>query len=75
MTRQGEEILRRSNKLATEQERTDAFEELCGGVANSQRLFQIWKNCWPPNKVVSFQKRAKSEGYTDQQINALLELQ
>jgi hypothetical protein len=75
MTKMGEEMLRRSNRLATEQDRTDAFEELCGGVANSQRLFQIWKDCWPPNKIASFQKRAKNEGYTDQQIDALLNLQ
>lgn len=59
----------------TEQERTDDFEELCGGVASAQRLFSIWKNCWPPNKVVGFRKRAEQEGFTKAQVDALLELQ
>ncbi len=70
-----EEMLRRSNRLATEQERTDAFEELCGGVYNSQRLFSIWKNCWPPNKAASFRKKAEREGFTEAQVSALLGLQ
>lgn len=59
---------------------TDNFEELCGGVKKAQRLFQLWKNSYSAGtkfdmlygngqtKSQVFEKKAKQEGFTDEQI-------
>lgn len=84
------EMLRRSERLATEQDRHQAFEELCGGPTRAFRLLHIWQNTYDNRtewdrlgsgiskqeaKEQKFRRSAKREGYTDQEIDAFLELQ
>ena len=70
-----------------EQEQTAEFERLCGGVDKAQRLFRLYKdsrgfgNAYDmvmgrgQTKEQVFRKRACEEGFTHEQINALLRLQ
>lgn len=69
----------------TEYEAHQAFEDLCGDSSRAARLFSIYKNSHPhrhwqdPRKSISkeevFAKKAKNEGFSDKEINALLNLQ
>ena len=73
--------------MKNEQEQTAAFEALCGGVAQAQRLMKLYKdsrgfgNAYDMvmgrgrTKEQVFRKRACAEGFTHEQINALLRLQ
>lgn len=70
-----------------EQEQTAAFEKLCGGVQQAQRLFRVYKDSHGTGtaydfamgrgrtKTQVFAKRACTEGFTMAQVNALLALQ
>jgi hypothetical protein len=70
-----------TEKRMTEAERHQRFEDLCGGPDRAFRLLRIWSNSGPIgsgfstiSKMEVFQSNAKSEDYTNQQINAFLEL-
>jgi len=64
-----------------EQAMTDKFEELCGGVKKAQRLLYLWQNSYPVGdkldmlygrgltKAQVFERAAKREGFTDEQID------
>ena len=55
-----------------------AFEEYVGGVHRAERLFQIYKNSYPTHnrtKVEVFRSNALREGFSNQDIDALLLLQ
>jgi len=54
-----------------EQAETDAYEALCGSVAQAQRLFQLRKTY----KSHIFDRIALQEGFTVEQIEALWHLQ
>lgn len=68
----------------TEQERTDQFEELCGGSERAFRLLHIWQHeAWPDtnprsdraeSKIKNFRRIAGRAGFTEEQIEAFLEL-
>jgi hypothetical protein len=70
-----------------EQKDTAAFEELCGGVPQAQRLLRLYMNTHGHGtaydmvmgrgrtKEQVFRKRACEEGFTSEQINAFLRLQ
>lgn len=69
--------------MIDEQVATKAFEELCGSVERAQQLFRIFKDSYPmpgqwmeqlPKRVV-FRRRALFTGFTEQEIEALLDLQ
>jgi len=79
-----------SERLATEQERTDAFEALVGGPTNAFHLLHMWQETYDHRtewdrlisnvskqeaKEQKLRKRAKQEGYTDKQIDAFFDLQ
>lgn len=70
----------------TEQERTDEFEDLCGGYKRAFRILHIWQHeAWPSGRAhtpgqrresqeAAFRKIAKREGFTEEQIDAFFEL-
>lgn len=64
-----------------EQERTDAFERLCGSIPRAQRLHRIYKDTYGdepvygPSKIHRFRRKAEEDGFTEAQVNALLLLQ
>ncbi|HDL86552.1 MAG TPA: hypothetical protein ENH11_09555 [Candidatus Acetothermia bacterium] len=67
-----------------EQEATDQFVALCGGAPHADRLSYLWSNSYPgiaagvfdkPSKVDVFKCRAEREGFTTEQVEALLLLQ
>ena len=61
-----------------------AFEEYVGGVRRAERLMYLWNNTYPgirvsvfdPPKSKSeiFRKKAKGEGFTDNEADAFLML-
>ena len=68
----------------TEQEQTDAFEALCGGQHKADRLFRIYQGSYPMHthqlgvtraKADVFRRKARREGFTAKQAQALLNLQ
>ena len=70
--------------MRDEQKETDEFEALCGGVEKAQRLFRIYKDSYGTSggwgqpglsKDQVFIRRAVSEGFSQRQANALLDLQ
>jgi len=73
-----------NERRMTEQERTDAFVTLCGGQHKADRLSRIYANSYPSrthrlfevrSKSGTFIRKAKHEGFTAKQANALLDLQ
>lgn len=67
-----------------EQERTDEFERLAGGVYAAGRLLDIYKNSYQAHglglfygksKEDVFRARAAAEGYSAEAVEALLRLQ
>lgn len=72
--------------METEQEKQDRFTELVGGTQKADRLQAIWNNSYPHgteydklrgtyiSKEEDFRKKAKGEGYTEQEIKAFLAL-
>lgn len=67
--------------MMNEQQRTDEFEALCGGVEKAQRVMSLWNSCYPmatyygvKSKEAVFLARAKREGYSNEIINAFLAL-
>jgi len=72
----------------TEQERTDDFVRLVGGVRKADRLQWIWNTSYPygteydrvfktgfyKTKEDVFRSRARKEGFSEGQINAFLSL-
>lgn len=81
------EAIALAQTLTDEQAATEAFEDLCGGVNKAQRLLQLYKNSYPSGteydrlmgrgktKEEVFARKAKQAGFTDEQIDALLDLQ
>lgn len=72
----------------TEQERTDALEDLCGGPNRTFRLLSLHtaavQTCsgdrslvTPPKRTVEsvFERKALDDGYTKEQVSAFLEYQ
>ncbi len=66
-----------------EQEATDRFEDLCGGVSRAQMLLRLWLYACPgisadvfnkPTKKDVFKCGAKKEGFSDEQIEAFFNL-
>jgi len=60
-----------------EQEVNDRFVRLFHGVKRADRLQQIWNNSFPRFRMTReevFRREAKSEGFTDKQIDAFLKL-
>lgn len=60
-----------------EQEANNRFVRLVGGIKRADRLQQIWNNSFPQfnmTKQEVFREKAKSEGFTDLQIDAFLRL-
>jgi hypothetical protein len=66
--------------------RTQIFEDLVGGPDRGYRLLRIYQHCgscrdqytakrFRKNREEYFRRTAKDEGYTDEQIDAFLELQ
>jgi hypothetical protein len=76
-----------SKAFRDEQQETDDFEELCGGVAKAQRLLHLYQDSYPngtaydflmgrgATKEQVFEAKAKREGFTAQQVNAFRNLQ
>jgi hypothetical protein len=64
-----------------ERQMQENFEILCGGVSRAERLSSIWDNSYPcgtqmdflygrgVTKRQSFEKKAKAEGFTQEQID------
>jgi len=82
-------VTTRSERLATEQDRHEAFEELVGGPTRAFRLLHMWQNTYDNRtaydrlgskvsqqeaKERKLRRRATSDGYTDAEIDAFLEL-
>lgn len=67
----------------TEQERTDRFKALCGGTERANRLFRLYVASFPAqdhrgqraSREDVFRQKAKTDGFTSQQAEALLALQ
>jgi len=60
-----------------EQELNDRFVRLCGGVRKADRLQAIWSFSYPrhgKSREETFRETAKSEGFTERQIKAFLNL-
>lgn len=66
-----------------EQATTKAFEDFMGGVARAQRIFQIYVNSYPSkhpnpryskNKEQVFTDNATRQGFSEREIEALLEV-
>ena len=57
--------------------RTDpgCLYELCGGRAKAEQLFRIFQNTYGEDRNEQFRVKAKAEGFTAKQVNALLNLQ
>jgi len=67
-----------------EQQAHNDFEQLVGSRQRAERLFNLYKRSYPSPSVIStevtsrelvFRKKAKREGFTDTEIDALLNLQ
>ncbi len=70
--------------MSDEQERTDAFVELCGGRTEADRLSWLYANSYPcsthdiwkpKSKLQVFREKAEAEGFSTQQIEAFRQLQ
>lgn len=60
-----------------EQEANDRFVKMVCGVKRADRLQQIWRMSFPQFNITRedvFRQGAKSEGFTDKQIDAFLKL-
>ena len=75
-----------SGILMDEQERTDHLEAVCGSPSAAYKLLRLYTSCcgeWiglhrdlkSVSKTTLFKLRARSEGYTNEQIDALLACQ
>ena len=70
--------------MIDEQEATDRFEQLCGGVSRAQELLRVWQNSYAsPHPIPTYSKSkeevfwlsAMARGFSDEQIDAFLDLQ
>ena len=68
--------------MIDERASTEAFEEYVGGVANAQRLLQIWGTCYDvpawkrgTDKVSTFRGKVVRAGFTIEDADAFLSLQ
>ena len=64
--------------MKDEQTLTDEFESACGCVSHAQRLFKIYKDSYKTHnqtKEQVFEAKAKAQGFTQKQIQALYRCQ
>ena len=66
--------------MREEQALTDRFERLCGSIERAQRMLRPWQESyankhpnprWSKTKEQVFEAKAKEEGYTRKQIQAV----
>jgi hypothetical protein len=79
----------RLDKLVTEQERTEAFEQLVGGPERGFALMRLWERSVNPvggnpfeskadkhgRRIILFSMLALDHGYTAEMIDTFLDLQ